>query len=90
MAFSGAKRANTKYWTSCARTTTTQSDSMEVAPQTQVSVHLPNNLSKVILENGDEVNLLPYGINKEFRTKCLIGNGVIVDPKVLLSDFKAL
>jgi adenylosuccinate synthase len=46
--------------------------------------------SKVILDNGAEVSLLPYGIQKEFKTKCLIGNGVVIDPKVLLSDFNAL
>ena len=44
----------------------------------------------VELDNGDEINLLPYGIQKEFKTKCLIGNGVIIDPNVLLNDFKAL
>ena len=44
----------------------------------------------VMLNNGDEINLLPYGIQKEFKTKCLIGNGVIIDPRVLLSDFKSL
>ena len=43
-----------------------------------------------MLENGEEVNLLPYGIQKEFQTKCLVGNGVIVDPKALLNDFTAL
>jgi len=43
-----------------------------------------------MLKNGDEINLLPYGIQKEFKTKCLIGNGVIIDPRVLLSDFQAL
>jgi len=44
----------------------------------------------VILENGDEISLLPYGIQREFQTKCLIGNGVVIDPKVLLSDFHGL
>ena len=43
-----------------------------------------------MLENGDEINLLPYGIQKEFRTKCLIGNGVVIDPKTLLNDFHSL
>lgn len=47
-------------------------------------------ISLVVLDNGDEINLLPYGIQKEFKTKCLIGNGVIIDPRVLLSDFKSL
>lgn len=44
----------------------------------------------VVLDNGDEINLLPYGIQKEFRTKCLIGNGVVIDPKTLLNDFHSL
>jgi adenylosuccinate synthase len=44
----------------------------------------------VQLEDGKEINLLPYGIQKEFRTKCLVGNGVTIDPRVLLSDFKYL
>lgn len=43
-----------------------------------------------MLDNGDEINLLPYGIQKEFNTKCLIGNGVVIDPKTLLNDFHSL
>lgn len=65
---------------------TTQSDSTVAAPRTLVSKDsvVGSYFSTVILDNGEEVNLLPYGINKEFRTKCLIGNGVIIDPKALL------
>lgn len=65
---------------------TTQSDSTVAAPRTLVSKDsvVGSYFSIVILDNGEEVNLLPYGINKEFRTKCLIGNGVIIDPKALL------
>jgi hypothetical protein len=68
---------------------TTQSDSTVAALRTPVSKDSVVGwyFSIVILDNGEEVNLLPYGINKEFRTKCLIGNGVIIDPKALLKDF---
>lgn len=90
-AFSGAKKANTKYSTSCAKITTGPSDSMAEPLRIQVSDFNARNLwSSVVLENGDEINLLPYGIQKEFSTKCLVGNGVIVDPKVLLDDFHGL
>ncbi len=68
---------------------TTQSDSTVAALRIPVSKDSVVGwyFSIVILDNGEEVNLLPYGINKEFRTKCLIGNGVIIDPKALLKDF---
>jgi len=42
------------------------------------------------LPNGDKINLLPYGIQKEYKAKCLIGNGVVIDPEILLNDFKGL
>jgi adenylosuccinate synthase len=41
----------------------------------------------VELPNGDKLNLLPYGIQKEFKAKALIGNGVVIDPFLLLGDF---
>lgn len=63
LAFSGARRANIKFWTSSVKTTTTQFDSMVVALLTQVSLHnYVKYFGAVILENGDEINLLPYGI----------------------------
>ena len=69
----------------------TVSVSTAVVLQIPVSdVNFTKCFPSVILENGAEVSLLPYGIQKEFKTKCLIGNGVVIDPKVLLSDFKAL
>ena len=90
-ASSGARKANTKYSTNCAKTTTGPSDLMAEPHRIQVSDSNVRNLwSLVVLDNGDEINLLPYGIQKEFSTKCLVGNGVIVDPKVLLDDFHGL
>lgn len=63
LASSGARRANTRFWISSAKTTTTQSDSMVAALLTQVSLHIcVKHFGAVILENGDEINLLPYGI----------------------------
>lgn len=44
----------------------------------------------VDLANGERIRLLPYGIQKEFKSKSVLGNGVVVDPNILLNDFKAL
>lgn len=73
------------------KTTTTVSDSTVAVHQIQVSTIITTSFRLIVkLDNGDEINLLPYGIQKEFRTKCLIGNGVVIDPKVLLNDFHGL
>jgi len=34
--------------------------------------------------------MLPFGVQSETGTKCIVGNGVIIDPGVILSDLDAL
>jgi adenylosuccinate synthase len=43
-----------------------------------------------ILPNGEEMKVLPVGIQHSNKTKSILGNGVIVDSKHLLSDINAL
>jgi len=43
-----------------------------------------------VLENGRRLRLLPYGIQHETDTKCILGNSMVVDPHVLLEDFADL
>lgn len=42
------------------------------------------------LPNGEDIRLLPFGVQNESNTKALVGNGVIIDPKVLLGDLDSL
>jgi adenylosuccinate synthase len=42
------------------------------------------------LPNGEDIRLLPFGIQNESNTKALVGNGVIIDPSVLLQDLDSL
>ena len=44
------------------------------------------------LENGDEFKILPHGVKfyQTDRVKSLLGNGVVIDPNTLLSDFKLM
>ena len=44
----------------------------------------------VELENGDEVKVLPMGVQHDTPTKCIVGNGVVIKPADMLSDFEAL
>jgi adenylosuccinate synthase len=44
----------------------------------------------VDLENGEYIKLLPFGIQHDTKTKCIVGNGVIIDPGLLLRDMDAL
>ena len=44
----------------------------------------------VDLDNGEEIHLLPFGIQHDSFTKCIVGNGVIIDPGLLLKDLDAL
>ena len=44
----------------------------------------------VTLADGSEINILPHGIHHESPTKCLIGNGVVIEPALLLSDLNNL
>ena len=50
-----------------------------------------NNAGHTIVANGVKysLHLIPSGILHEDKT-CIIGNGVVVDPKVLLSEMKDL
>ena len=50
LASSGAKKVNTKYWTNCVRTTTTQLDSMAEALPIQVSTLTFDILFKLSLK----------------------------------------
>ncbi len=42
------------------------------------------------MPNGEEINLLPVGIQYSNKTKSIIGNGVTIDPKELIDDLNAL
>ena len=41
----------------------------------------------VFLPNGSQLNMIPTGLTHETKTKCILGNGVVLDPKLLLEDF---
>ena len=43
-----------------------------------------------ILPNGEEMKILPVGIQHSTKTKSIIGNGVIIDAKHLNADLNAL
>ena len=36
--------------------------------------------------NDDKLHILPHGVQFETGVKSLIGNGVVIDPNVLLTD----
>ena len=40
----------------------------------------------VEINDEDYLNILPHGVQYETGVKSLIGNGVVIDPKVLLTD----
>lgn len=42
------------------------------------------------LDNGDQLLILPNGIKHETKVKCLLGHGVVIDPKAMLADFAVL
>ena len=42
------------------------------------------------LPNGEEIKLLPFGIQHESNTRAIVGNGVIIDPALLLRDLDNL
>jgi adenylosuccinate synthase len=42
------------------------------------------------LDNGDMLHILPTGSKIDAPIKSLLGNGVIIDPTVLLKDFEIL
>jgi adenylosuccinate synthase len=44
----------------------------------------------VELDNGDQLAILPHGIKFDNKIKSVLGNGVVIDPQALLSDFKTL
>ena len=44
----------------------------------------------VDLESGEYIKLLPFGVQHDTKTKCIVGNGVIIDPALLLRDMDAL
>ena len=56
-------------------------------PVSRISSELEPNLIIVALSDKSEIKLLPHGIHHESSTKCIIGNGVVIDPRVILSDF---
>jgi adenylosuccinate synthase len=57
----------------------------------QVSPSLHHELTAVdILPNGEEMRMLPVGIQHSIKTKSIIGNGVIIDAKHLNNDLNAL
>ena len=43
-----------------------------------------------LLPDGSPLWLIPEGLVHEAPTKCILGNGVVVDPKLLLADFANL
>jgi adenylosuccinate synthase len=44
----------------------------------------------VDLDSGEKIKLLPFGVQHDTNTKCIVGNGVIIDPGLLLADMDAL
>ena len=42
------------------------------------------------LPDGSQLFIIPNGLAFETQTKCILGNGVVVDPDLLLSDFSNL
>ena len=48
------------------------------------------NIYLVTLADKSEITILPHGIHHESPTKCLIGNGVVIEPALLLSDLNNL
>jgi adenylosuccinate synthase len=42
------------------------------------------------LENGDEFLILPNGVKHQTGVKCLLGNGVVIEPYAILKDFSVL
>jgi adenylosuccinate synthase len=42
------------------------------------------------LDNEDELFVLPNGIKHDTKVKSLLGNGVVIDPQAMLSDFSTL
>ena len=42
------------------------------------------------LPDGKELRLIPEGLTHEAPIKCVLGNGVVVDPNLLLHDFTNL
>ena len=53
------------------------------------AVHLMVTLLGV-LPDGKTLNLIPEGMVHETGVKCILGNGVVVNPKLLLEDFESL
>ena len=45
---------------------------------------------KGYLDNDDELLVLPNGIKHDAKVKSVLGNGVVIDPKAMLSDFSTL
>ena len=43
-----------------------------------------------ILSDGSPLRLIPEGLVHETGTKCVLGNGVVVNPKLLLTDLANL
>lgn len=43
-----------------------------------------------VLPDGKELSLIPEGMAHETGVKCILGNGVVVNPNLLLEDFKSL
>jgi|LauGreDrversion4_2_1035121.scaffolds.fasta_scaffold286106_3 adenylosuccinate synthase len=67
---------------------TTLADSMEEFFLSQVIIIFMIYLD--ILPNGEEMRMLPVGIQHSNKTKSILGNGVIVDAKHMLNDLNAL
>lgn len=44
------------------------------------------------LENGEAFKILPHGVKfyQTDKVKSLLGNGVVIDPNVLLSDMRLM
>jgi len=89
LAFNGDRRERKSYLTSFVNIMTTPAASTGVLPLNPVRINvLLKHLAD--LENGQKIRLLPFGIQHENATQCIIGNGVIIDPEVLLKDLDAL
>lgn len=39
------------------------------------------------MDRGEKLHILPNGIKHDAKVKSVLGNGVVIDPKALLSDF---
>ena len=52
--------------------------------------HYITTFAIVALADKSLIHILPHGIHHESPTKCLLGNGVVIEPRLLLADLNNL